>query len=263
MAVKIAFINGKGGVGKTTGVFHVAGVLSKTSEKVLVLDFDKQKNISRTLFKHTKVPVHTIYDVMMGANPETAVAQAMFQTRENANPKYYGVSCMAGDSRLASEMQIERIDGAHFGDVLNTYIVREGYTWVLADLPPSNNAINDLCFSHVVDSLIVPFSVDIYSVEGYGDTMDMVQGARGLNPKLNILGIYLSRYMNNCGAHNFIKSELLKFGSIFLDVQIPEANAHITECAMFGRPLSYYKKPSGSAARRAYESLVEEIKRRV
>ena len=43
-AKRVAFINGKGGCGKTTSIFHVAGVLAKRGEKILVIDLDKQRN---------------------------------------------------------------------------------------------------------------------------------------------------------------------------------------------------------------------------
>lgn len=38
MANKVAFINGKGGCGKTTSIFHVAGVLAHKGQKVLVIE---------------------------------------------------------------------------------------------------------------------------------------------------------------------------------------------------------------------------------
>ena len=44
MVKKVAFINGKGGCGKTTSIFHVCGVLAQKGEKVLVIDLDKQRN---------------------------------------------------------------------------------------------------------------------------------------------------------------------------------------------------------------------------
>jgi len=59
MAVKIAFINGKGGCGKSTSIFHVAGVLAKAGKKVLVIDFDKQRNTTDTLLMHAALPEHS------------------------------------------------------------------------------------------------------------------------------------------------------------------------------------------------------------
>ena len=39
---KIGFFNSKGGCGKTTSLFHIAGVLADNGMKVLAVDLDKQ-----------------------------------------------------------------------------------------------------------------------------------------------------------------------------------------------------------------------------
>ena len=75
MVNKIAFINGKGGCGKTTSIFHVAGVLSKNGEKVLVIDFDKQRNTSDILLLNSEYPEKTVFDfsamTMKTSRPES------------------------------------------------------------------------------------------------------------------------------------------------------------------------------------------------
>lgn len=265
MSNKIAFINGKGGVGKTTGVFHVAGVLSKMGEKALVVDFDKQRNATSTLLMNNEVGLggFSAFDALMGrCHPRDAVAAALFQSRGNAAPKHYGVSCMRGDARFGGlTMKGLGAKGAAFGNCLDAYAEAEGIGWVLVDMPPSNAAVNDLCFAHVADYVIVPFSSDVYSVQGYGDIMETVAKARSANPRLNVLGIYLSRFGRGA-AQSWVRDKLLGFGDVFIDVQIPYA-ADIMECAILGSPISYYKNSEKSSSRRAYERLVDEIIRRV
>lgn len=51
--------------------------------------------------------------------------------------------------------------------------------------------------------------------------LHMVNEAREVNPNLNILGIYLSRYMENCAVDKFIKEQLEEFGDIFIDNNSP------------------------------------------
>lgn len=260
MINKVAFINGKGGCGKTTSIFHVSGVLAKAGERVLVIDLDKQRNTTDTLLMNTEKPEKTVLDFMQGtATAQEATAEALFQSRGNANPKYYGVDCMTASVELEDEAALREIDKDRFGAELEKFIEEKGYTWVLVDMPPSNKELNNICFSSIVDFVIVPFSSDIYSISGYGDIMNTVEEARKVNPSLNILGVYLSRYMKNCAVDRFIKEQLEDFDT-FIPVQIPLA-ADVREAVMFGRPISYYKMFSDS--RTAYENLTSEMKKRI
>ena len=260
IAKKVAFINGKGGCGKTTSIFHVAGVLSKSGEKVLVIDVDKQCNTTEILMENTKMPERTVLDFMKGsAIADESMQQALFQSRGNANPKYYNVDCMISDVLLKDEKKLEKIDAKAFGNNLDKFIEKRGYTWVLVDMPPSNEALNNICFSYVVDYIIVPFSSDVFSVRGYDHIINTIDKARESNPSLNILGVYLARYMINCTVDKYIRMQLLKFNT-FIDIQIPLA-ADARESIMYGRPLSYFKENSKTT--KAYEKLVDEMVKRM
>lgn len=259
-AKRVAFINGKGGCGKTTSIFHVAGVLAKRGEKILVIDLDKQRNTTSILLMNTNIPGKTVLDFMTGkANAEEVVAKALFQTRGNAKPKYYGVDVIGSDIGLQNEANLLKIDGGVVGKKLDEFIKDNGYTWLLIDMPPSNMALNNICFKYLVDYVVIPSSSDIFSVDGYGDVMDVLDRARKENPTLNIVGMYLARYMKNCGLDRYIREQLLNFET-FIDVQIPLAS-DVREAVMFGRPISYYK--TFSESKTAYEKLVKEMEKRM
>ena len=145
-------------------------------------------------------------------------------------------------------------------ELANAFIEEQGYTWVLVDMPPSNFTLNNLCFRYIVNDVIIPMSSDMFSVEGYADIMDDMSKARETNPNLNVLGVYLSRYMTNCGLDKYIREQMMENFGNFIDVQIPLAS-DVRESVFFGRPISYYKVFSKSKA--AYESLVSEIENRI
>lgn len=258
MERKVAFINGKGGCGKSTSIFHEAGVFASRGLKTLIIDLDKQGNTTKFLLMENEDKAErTMFDYMTrNCKVEDIVKKAYFRTRGNANPKYYGVDVLSSDKRFEDESLLNNID---IKEDLEKFIKEQGYEWVLVDMPPSNKKLNEICFSQIVDNVIAPFSSDIFSVDGYADLMEIVNKARTVNNKLNILGIYLSRYDAKCGVDRFIKEQLMRFDT-FLDVQIP-LMADLREGVMFARPMSFYKATSKS--RTAYEDLADIMEQRI
>lgn len=258
MVNKLAFINGKGGCGKTTSIINIAGVLSDRGEKVLVIDLDKQRNSTFILLSNSEMPKKTVFDFMMGAaEPHEAVSPALFKYA-NLAPKYYGVDVMVSDIRLEKEAELSDVN---IQDKLNSFIEDQGYTWVLVDMPPSNSALNNICFSQIVEFVIVPFSSDVFSISGYGDLMDTVNNAREINENLKILGVYLSRCYKNSALDKYIINALEgQLGNMYIPSFIPHMT-DIREAPLFGKPINYYKRTSPSVA--AYRDLIEEIEARI
>ena len=271
MAVKLAFINSKGGCGKTTSIFHISGILSKSNKKILVIDLDKQKNTTSTLMMYVNkndYPKKTVFDFLQGkANAEEATGKALFQHRSNATPKYCGVDCMVSDVRLENEALLKKADGQAVSRALEEFIKQRQYDWILVDMPPSNLTLNNICFSYMVNYVVIPFSSDMFSLDGYDSIAETIKNAREINANLNNLGIYLARYMGNCALDKYIRNELSERlynktlnKNDFIDVQIPLA-ADIREAVFYGRPINYYKEFSNSC--KAYKSLVSEIIKRI
>ena len=271
MTNKLAFINSKGGCGKTTSIFHISGILSKLNKKVLVIDFDKQKNTTSTLMMNVSkndFPQKTVFDFLQGsATADEATGKALFQHRGNATPRHYGVDCMVSDVRLENEAFLKKADGQAISSSLEEFIKQRKYDWVLVDMPPSNLTLNHICFSYIVNFVVIPFSSDMFSLDGYDSIAETIKNARDINANLNNLGIYLARYMGNCSLDKYIKDELSErlFNRAlnkndFIDVQIPLAS-DIREAVFYGRPISYYREFSNSC--RAYKNLVSEIIKRI
>jgi len=262
---KVAFVNGKGGCGKTTSIFHVAGVLSAKGEKTLIIDLDKQRNTTDSfLMNNTEdsesLLENTMFDFLKGtAKPDDVIRQALFKSRGNANPKYYNVDVMPGDLRF--EFAQELLQEIDIKESFDNFVQEQGHSWVLVDMPPSSYRLNQICFSQIVDFLVIPFSSDLFSLKGYSDLIDTIEKAREINQNLNLVGVYLSRYTENCAVDKYIRDKMIKmFGQAFMDVYIP-VRVDIREAVMFGRPMSFYQPNSPS--NKAFIRLVNIMEQRI
>ncbi|MHC4861859.1 MAG: ParA family protein, partial [Planctomycetota bacterium] len=63
---RIAFMNQKGGVGKTTTVTNLGAALAELGQKVLVVDVDPQANLTTHLDLDLPPDGLTVYEVLTG-----------------------------------------------------------------------------------------------------------------------------------------------------------------------------------------------------
>ena len=155
----VAFFNNKGGVGKTTLVYHLAWMLAERGEQVLAVDLDPQANLTAMF-----LPEDKLEDLWpMGEHPKTifgAVRPMMFGLADTDAPHIEAIDThiglVPGDLEL-STLQDPLADAwlhCHFGEhlafaattafhrVIQRAGASHGATWVLIDAGPNLGAIN-------------------------------------------------------------------------------------------------------------------------
>ena len=65
----LAFVNQKGGVGKTTSAVNLAAALQKAGKKVLLCDFDPQANATSGLGVEKSAAAHSTYELVIDGFP--------------------------------------------------------------------------------------------------------------------------------------------------------------------------------------------------
>lgn len=254
--ISLAFVNNKGGCGKTTGIFQISGVLAERGQRVLVIDLDGQCNATSTLLGNSSIPDKTIYDVLTGAaSVEDAIAPAMYASKGCRNMTEHGIDCVAGDSRLL-DSNVFASFGLDYIDALRLY--ESAYDVVLIDLPPSNSGANSVGF-RLADKVIVPMtSADMYAINGVGKISDTVESMRhNFNETLEIVGVYFSNYFES-PVQSFVV-DCLRGGQVrLLKTKIPRSSA-VTISTVNARPLAAYAP--NEKATIAYEALTDEIMR--
>ena len=72
MATKICFFNHKGGVSKTTNLYHIAWMLSKKGQKVIMVDADSQCNLSILAMQGEQK-----FENFIKSNPDATIKSAL------------------------------------------------------------------------------------------------------------------------------------------------------------------------------------------
>ncbi|NDJ15055.1 MAG: ParA family protein [Acidobacteriia bacterium] len=159
---RLAVINMKGGVGKTTSAIHIAAGLAaspgKSGKRVLLIDADPQGNVSHTLGIR---PTRTFEEFMGGeATFEEAV---LSNVRPNLDIIASTPAAFALERRIAGETQRETILSRRLRTVT-------GYSAIVMDTSPAMNLLtyNALLAS---EELIIPVGMDMMAVIGARQTL--------------------------------------------------------------------------------------------
>ena len=200
----LAFVNNKGGVGKTTTVQSVAAGILRLNKKakVLCIDLDPQGNMS-FLMGWEKVKADY--------SPALTVADALRDGSSNSLPVYkksdrwYYVpasSLLNGiDPDLHRQMQSKlvlcQLFGNEFTDMSgdfkdDTRWISEAFDYVLVDCAPS---LSELTYNALGAStgVIIPVQLEGLSVSGIGKILKACKDVRKmLNPDLEVRGLLLA-----------------------------------------------------------------------
>lgn len=190
----LSFFNNKGGVGKTTLVYHLSWMLSELGVKVLVVDCDPQANLTAAFMPEEDL-LAALWEHPSNQQPTTifgAVAP-LLELGDVVQPSVFSVNSnlhlLAGDLRLSSfedslssEWTQALTDNTNrramlvlsaFWRVAQQTAVSLGATLIIFDVGPNLGAINRSVLIGT-DHVVVPLAADMFSL----------QGLRNLGPSL-------------------------------------------------------------------------------
>lgn len=182
--VQIALFNHKGGVSKTTSVFHLGWMLSELGKKVLLVDCDPQCNLTGVVLEYGKDDVYPFEtkDTKKPQNIKDALAPAFEArpieiapvvakkvfSRDNLYvlPGHVGLSEYESSLAIAQELSgslstLQNLPGSlrHLFDITARKIKAD---YVLVDMSPSLGALNQNILM-TSDAFIIPMAPDYFS----------------------------------------------------------------------------------------------------
>ena len=253
MIKKLAIVNQKGGVGKSTTAVNLGACLAEQGNSVLLIDVDPQGNATSGIGLEKSELEQSIYDVLI---EDTPVDEVVIPTDyDNYNILPANIDLAGAEIELVSMISREsRLKNALKESEIN-------YDFILFDCPPSLGllTLNALSAAH---KILVPIQCEYYALEGLGQLVQTIKLVRNsLNPDLEIEGVVLTMYDARTNLSQQVIEEVKQhFGEKVYETIIPR-NVRLSEAPSFGQPIIEYASKSKGA--KAYRKLAKEVKNNV
>jgi chromosome partitioning protein len=255
---RIALINQKGGVGKTTSTVNLGAALARAGRRVVMVDLDPQANLSLHVDVQLAGGEPSTYSVLLGNTP---LAAALRDTRTPGLRVLPSCIDLSGaELELANAFGREMI----LRDALDSWEKehREQHgeapaDYVLLDCPPSLGllSVNGLVAAH---EAFLAVQTEFFALQGMTKLVDVVQLLRRrLNPKLEITGILPCLYDNRTKLAREVIAELRTFfpGRVF--TRAIAKSVKLAEAPSYGQTIFEYAPESTGAL--DYTLVAQEV----
>lgn len=256
MGEVIAVVANKGGVGKSSIVSNLSGVLSNQGNKVLIIDCDNQGNSALSFGQNPDQYRYTLYDVLVdGLEPNYCISPVYNNVNllpSNDDFSYFEFDVLRNLEKFPKPFQLMKEHLSH---------LKKDYDYILLDTPPNMGLThgNVLTFA---DRLIIPFQPETYSMRSLTKTIkSFLDFKEEHNTNLEILGIVATMVRSNTILHSQIITECRKYvlqnDLKMFDTVIPQSIRFAESVAQEGLPAVLTSKNNKLV--HSYVELGEEI----
>ncbi|MHC4722107.1 MAG: ParA family protein [Planctomycetota bacterium] len=209
---RIAVLNQKGGVGKTTTVVNTAAALAAMGLKVVVLDLDPQAHLTIHLGAEPETIDSGSYKVL---TKEGELEEELLLVRPNLWLLPANINLVGAESELVSVVGRETILREAF------QAVGDKFDYCLIDCPPSLGLLT-LNALAATEEVLIPLQPHFLALQGFGKLLQTVELVnKRINTDLKVKGILLCMFDSRASLPNEVRADIEQFLK----------NAHGSDCA--------------------------------
>ncbi len=251
----IAFVNQKGGVGKTTSSINLAASLGLLGKKTLLVDLDPQGNSTTGVGVNKGQLQSSLYELLID---KTDIKKVVVKTNfKNLYLIPASINLAGIDMEL---MEMSRLNPGFVPQLqLKKYLdtVSNLFDYIILDCPPSLGLITTNALV-AANSVIIPVQCEFFALEGIMQLLNSIMIAqKKLNPSLDIEGVLLTMLDNRTNLGLEVVEEIKSyFKEKVYDTIIPRL-VRLSEAPSHGKPIHAYDPKSRGTE--AYINLAKEV----
>lgn len=249
----ISILNLKGGVAKTFTAANMAYEFYRRGYRVLLLDNDKQGNLSKAYGRYDAESVAPITRLLSGdwEKPEQLIDHTSYEHIDivTANMSLFGATWNLtkeeGKNQIERYKRLKDASVLGYGGAVFDYLpVEQAYDFCIIDNPPDIglNVLNALA---ITNEVIVPVKLDNYALEGLDIVAEQIEDVKAFNPEIRLAGVLITSYQNTDGESAGV--EWLQEQGKYEILGIIRYSAKVAESSFMQKSIYEYSPRCGAA----------------